>query len=299
MDNKIIVGIPRGLLYHKYETLWKVFFKELGCDVLISPETNLELFEKGTKLSEDEFCLSLKIYIGHVDYLKDKVDYVLVPKIISIDENIEVCDNFNMLYDIVNNIFDIDVISYTVDIKKRKTEELGFIKMGESLGFGKTLSSYAYKTAKKEQYKEDKIKYLVQEKKINRDKLKVLLVSNSYNSYDKTIGKAISKTLNDLKCDTIYNCINNPDITNNLYEDIPKACNKELLDTINEYKNSVNGIVLLSTYPCDLEILCNEIISRKIDIPLITILVSELPLNEKIKKELKNFIHIVRGDVYD
>ena len=26
-------------------------------------------------------CLSIKNYIGHVDYLKDKCDYILVPRI--------------------------------------------------------------------------------------------------------------------------------------------------------------------------------------------------------------------------
>ncbi len=27
---KVVIGIPRGMLYYRYETLWKTFFTELG-----------------------------------------------------------------------------------------------------------------------------------------------------------------------------------------------------------------------------------------------------------------------------
>ena len=82
MNSKIKIGIPRALLYYKYYTLWEHFFKELGLDILISPETNNEILQNGKKYTVDEACLSLKIYIGHVFYLIDKVDYILVPRIV-------------------------------------------------------------------------------------------------------------------------------------------------------------------------------------------------------------------------
>ena len=46
MDNKIKIGIPRGLYYYKYNILWKEFFKELGCDIIVSPETNFEILQQ-------------------------------------------------------------------------------------------------------------------------------------------------------------------------------------------------------------------------------------------------------------
>jgi predicted nucleotide-binding protein (sugar kinase/HSP70/actin superfamily) len=137
MDNKIKIGIPRGLYYYKYNILWKEFFKELGCDIIVSPETNFEILENGKKYSASEMCLSLKIYIGHVFYLKDKVDYVLVPRIVCEKINSESCTNFIALYDIINNTFDVNILNYNVDERKRKTEESAFIKMGEKLGFGR------------------------------------------------------------------------------------------------------------------------------------------------------------------
>ena len=50
MDNKIKIGIPRGLYYYKYNILWKAFFKELGCDIIVSPETNFEILENGKSI---------------------------------------------------------------------------------------------------------------------------------------------------------------------------------------------------------------------------------------------------------
>ena len=149
MDNKIKIGIPRGLYYYKYNILWKEFFKELGCDIIVSPETNFEILENGKKYSASEMCLSLKIYIGHVFYLKDKVDYVLVPRIVCEKINSESCTNFIALYDIINNTFDVNILNYNVDERKRKTEESAFIKMGEKLGFGKNYIESAYHKQKK------------------------------------------------------------------------------------------------------------------------------------------------------
>lgn len=82
MNYRIKIGIPRALLYYKYGDLWENFFNDLDCEIVHSPETNNEILEKGKKLSVDESCLSLKIYMGHVDYLIGKVDYILIPRIV-------------------------------------------------------------------------------------------------------------------------------------------------------------------------------------------------------------------------
>ena len=47
--------------------------------------------------------LSLKNYIGHVAYLKDKCDYVLVPRICNYGKGNRVCMKFNGIYDVVHN----------------------------------------------------------------------------------------------------------------------------------------------------------------------------------------------------
>lgn len=79
--NKIKIGIPKALLYYKYGELWTTFFEELDCDVIISPNTSKQILDMGIKLSVDEACMAMKIYMGHVHYLIDKCDYILVPRL--------------------------------------------------------------------------------------------------------------------------------------------------------------------------------------------------------------------------
>ena len=77
----VTVGIPRAMLYYRYEILWKNFFSALGVKCVISPQTNKEIIKEGTAVSIDEACLSTKIFIGHVKSLIGKCDYILIPRV--------------------------------------------------------------------------------------------------------------------------------------------------------------------------------------------------------------------------
>lgn len=304
MDNKITIGIPRSLLYYKYNTLWLTFFNELGIDTLVSPETNYEILENGKKNTVSEACLSLKIFIGHVNYLKDKVDYILVPRIVSLENEMKLCTNFSALYDIVKNTFKVNVISYNVDVDKGISEKDAFIKMGQELGFGKELILNAYKVSKKEEYKQRKINYLLQRKKLNRERTKVLLVSHSYNSNDNLVGKIITDNLKKYDVEVIYADIINPDNKEKLYKNISKRLywtyNQELLNSIEEYKDYVDGIVYLSTLPCGPDSLVNEMCIRKVNKKNITIYMDELSSTEMIQTRLESFIDIIKkDDIYE
>ena len=43
------IGIPKSLLYHRYNTLWESFFEYLDIDTITSPSTNKEILEEGIK----------------------------------------------------------------------------------------------------------------------------------------------------------------------------------------------------------------------------------------------------------
>lgn len=78
----VTIGVPRGLLYYYYGTLWTRFFNNLGAKVIISGDTTKLTLNRGDVL--DEVCMPLKIYFGHVAELCSKVDYLFVPRIVSI-----------------------------------------------------------------------------------------------------------------------------------------------------------------------------------------------------------------------
>lgn len=304
MRKRIKVGLPRALLYYKYDVLWKTFFKELGVDIVISPSTNKEILERGKKLSMDEACLSLKIYMGHVSYLMDKVDYILVPRIVSLEKHMKLCTNFSALYDIVRNTFDIKILNYNVDVDKKIYEEDSFIEMGKELGFNKPEILEAYNKSKKEEYKQNKIKYILEKKKLTSNKMKILLVSHSYNLNDNLVGDIIKEILKDLNVEIIMGDVINVDGDKNLYKNISPRLywtyNQELLNTILEFKQNVDGIILMSTFPCGPDSLVNEMCMRKINIPIINILIDELSSKEGMQTRIESFIDIIKKeDIYE
>ncbi|RLF35918.1 MAG: hypothetical protein DRM99_03765, partial [Thermoplasmata archaeon] len=48
---------------------WETFFEYLGLKVLLSPKTNKEIVKIGSELSDPEACFSIKVYLGHLNWL--------------------------------------------------------------------------------------------------------------------------------------------------------------------------------------------------------------------------------------
>ena len=297
--NQYIIGLPRALLYYRYHDLWKTFFEELGCKVVISEPSNQQILENGIKHSIDETCLSLKLYLGHVQSLKNRCDYVLVPRIICLKKHEKLCTNFNALYDIVHNTFPkIPLLNYNIDVSKKETEFFAFLKMGRELGFSYLDSIRSYQKAKKVEQKKRKRKIEQQEKQLNSNKTKILLVSHAYNLYDPLIGESIITYLKKQGIEVILADIYD---TKKLKEEAKMISrsnywtyNKELLGALTHYKNQVDGIILLSTFPCGPDSLTNEMCLRKVhNVPLIHLIIDELKAEAGILTRLESFLDII------
>ncbi len=99
------VGLPRALLYYKFEALWKVFFQELGAKVVVSPQTNSTIKKESIRYAPDEDCYSSKLYFGHVLALKDKVDYLFIPRFHSDHPTNVSCPKFLGIADVLRSMF--------------------------------------------------------------------------------------------------------------------------------------------------------------------------------------------------
>lgn len=98
------IGIPRALLYYYYYPFWKIFFEELGQEVIVSEPTSKKLINNGTKHSISEICVPIKVFIGHLlDLLDKKVDLIYVPRFVSIKKDITFCPKFLGLPDMVKH----------------------------------------------------------------------------------------------------------------------------------------------------------------------------------------------------
>lgn len=77
------IALPRASFLHEYLPFWISFFTHLGCEVSLSPNTNMEILEMGLCKLPTETCLPIKIAFGHVQWLLQKeVDFVFVPSVI-------------------------------------------------------------------------------------------------------------------------------------------------------------------------------------------------------------------------
>ena len=77
------VGIPRALLYYRYFPLWNTFFRELGAKVIVSRPSTRSVLEDGFNYADDDVCIPIKMIFGHVLDIKDKVDYLFIPRLLS------------------------------------------------------------------------------------------------------------------------------------------------------------------------------------------------------------------------
>lgn len=296
--NKITIGIPRALLYYKYADLWNAFFKNLGCDIILSPNTTKDILENGTKRSQDESCLAMKIYMGHIDYLIDKCDYVLVPRIKCLKKKEQVCTNFQALYDLTKNIFGDKILHYNVDVERGCTEEKAFLRMGKTLGFSKVKSLNAYNLAKMEETNISKEKIEKQKNVLaSKKKIKILLAGHPYNLYDKYIGGQIVEVLQNNAVDIIYSDIYEPLNIDEEMQSISKSnywtYNKELIASIAYYEPLVDGIILITSFPCGPDSLSNEMIVRNVHIPITNLILDETDANTGLITRLESFIDII------
>jgi predicted nucleotide-binding protein (sugar kinase/HSP70/actin superfamily) len=303
MADKTKIGIPRAMLYHKYGVFWQAFLPQLGFDVVVSPETNKEILKKGASLAIDESCLSLKIYLGHVDWLLPKVDYIFIPRIVSLKKNENLCTKFMALGDISRNTFKgIKIIEYTIDITKNRGELFAIFM--EFLKWEKNPIKIinAYFSAKNIEHlaKEKALKKQAEKIKDNNDKKPaVLLVSHPYTTYDVLLGKPIISFLESQGIDIIFADIapkkETMELSKKISRDLYWTYNKELIGAIEYYKDNIDGIIFLMVFPCGPDALVVNLCQHKLkNLPLSVITLDELEGDAGLKTRLESFADILK-----
>ena len=294
-----MIGIPRALFYYYDTDLILNFFKELGVNVIISNKTTKKTIELGSKYAQSEMCLALKNYIGHVYELKEKADYILIPRIDNYYTFNQTCTNFLAARDIVANIFDINVLDYNIDLNNSNTLKKGLYKIANKLNIESNRISKAYSIAyKKSKENRDKI---IRENlnKLQSKKKKVLIISHNYNIYDNLIGVPIINMLRKENIEIIYSdrfdinkCIK---VCENKYKDIYWKYSKEMIGAYEICKDKIDGIVLISTFPCGLDSLANELLISQLKLPYLNIIIDDINGDAGIETRVESFIDILKN----
>ncbi|MCL2571249.1 MAG: acyl-CoA dehydratase activase-related protein [Defluviitaleaceae bacterium] len=294
------IGIPRALQYFFYEDLWLNFFKNIGIETIVSPTTNKEIVKKGVANSIDEACFSSKIFIGHVEYLLDKCDMIFVPRIENSAVREEYCTRIFGLYDLVRNTFpDAKILNAEVNYLYRKRESNAFVKIGEALGKTKEESLEAYQNASSTAESIKAAKILKQEELLKGDGIKILIFSHAYNTYDACIGKEITDYFNKNDIKIAYaDLVDEKEaqaLTKEAYgKRVYWKVSAQLIGGIEKYRDSVDGIVLISTFPCGPDSIFNELLIRMIkDKPILSLVIDELDASAGIQTRLESFTDII------
>lgn len=95
------IGIPRALAYYAYFPFINTFFEKLGCEVVVSDVTTKKTMDMGIQDAITDACVPLKLFHGHVRNIKDAVDYVFIPRLVSINNEATFCPKFLGLPDML------------------------------------------------------------------------------------------------------------------------------------------------------------------------------------------------------
>ena len=92
------IGIPKALYYYYIEDIIR-FLKKLGIEIVMF-DTDKEIIKLGSEIANDEMCLSMKIFLGHVSKLQSICDYILIPNLNNYGTKNQMCPNFTSLYNL-------------------------------------------------------------------------------------------------------------------------------------------------------------------------------------------------------
>lgn len=296
--DKVIVGIPNGFFY-KYHNLWKYYLETLGIKVIFSKPTDREIIDLGMKYSNDEMCTSLKNFLGHIAYLQDKCDYVIIPRIDNYGTNNQMCTNFMAIYDLANNTFKKPILNFNINYNKNLDEKKGLIKIGLELGKSKEQCKQAYNIALIKNNKDLKKQYITEYNKLKKDNKKFLLMGHSYNIHDNVIGRPIVEFMKRAGFEVIYSDALPEEKTLNLSHNICKYLyfknNKESVGALELCKHKIDGVIMLSSFPCGPDSLVNELVIKRTELPILNLVIDDLSSFTGIETRLESFIDVINS----
>ena len=313
------VGIPRGLFYFKYYPLWRTFFEELGAEIVVSDNTTKKILDDGVKSCVDEACLPVKLFYGHVINLKDRVDFLFIPRFTSVSKGEYICPKFGGLPDMVRHSFKglPQIIDTEINLRKSGSNALeSVLQIGSYICDDRTAIKTAYKKAMdsynayKREIKEGRLPCdVLENKKIiqrvrNGRTLNIAVIGHVYNLYDRYINMDMINKLRkeDVNVLTIEMLDNN--IINEKSDTLPKkmfwnfgrkavGSALHILD-----RDDIDGIIYVMTFGCGVDSFVCDLIERKVrrdsNIPFIILTIDEHSGEAGMNTRLEAFIDMIR-----
>ncbi len=319
------VGILRNLLYYNYFPLWKTFFEELGIEVVVSSPTNKRILESGVKKAVDDACLPVKLTFGHALDLAGRVDYLFIPRLVSIESDAFTCPKLIGLPDMIRaNLNELPPLLDTCfDLKKGRS----FYRPFRELGRNFTRKSYLIKNA----FQKAEIRQREFEKTMERgltpgEALKVLegsvppapnnfhrspakglriaLIGHPYNLYDGYMNMGLIAKLRQGGCQVITAEMLPAEVLEKASsawrEDIFWTLSRRMMGAASHFFNSngVDGIISCISFECGpnslLQVLIEEEAKKHRETPYMSLILDEHTGEAGIITRIEAFLDMVR-----
>lgn len=323
------VGIPRALSYYRYFPMWKTLLEYMGAEVVVSSPTGKRLLENGIMRCVDDICVPVKLYYGHALDLKDKVDYLFVQRLITI-ENGEydsyTCPKLIGLPDMIRSSLPElpPVLEFSVDVKRYPLERT-VKKLAKALPTRKTRPTKALEEALRVQHKyEDRLlEGMLPEDALDsvlrpgsngngkhREKgtggagdVNIAIIGHEYLVHDPYISHNLPEKLEELGANLFYSSQVPERVINGelaKYPDISWSFEKELLGSASYFLGceDIHGVLLVICFACGPDSIIGEIISREVlseeSPPLMSLVLDEHTGEAGVATRIEAFIDMIR-----
>ncbi|MBN2465494.1 hypothetical protein JXD38_07720 [candidate division WOR-3 bacterium] len=310
------IGVCRALhAYHHY-AFWRTFFLELGWETVLSPTTNREAIEHGVRLSPSELCLPAKAFLGHVAILKDKVDAILLPRIVCSvlrKDYFFGCPKALALPDLTRAVFDsLPMVVEPVLDQRIQTDEQawcaavsGAVPQTDARRAFRCASAAAQATTQKTRQQGSPLHMFGRDangRAAPESAVRVGVVGHSYLLYDSGLSLDILDKVRDAGGQPVVIFPSDAEVTRETQEDDALnwyyeiellAAARRLLE-----HEAVDGMLLVASFACGTGAVTNEIIHRaavhKHRVPTILLLLDEHTGEAGLVTRIESFVDVLR-----
>ncbi|GAB6139021.1 acyl-CoA dehydratase activase-related protein [Halanaerobaculum tunisiense] len=262
------IGIPQALLYHNYGPAWEKFFAELDCKVVKSNKSTKKIVDAGVKLANDEACLPVKLFLGHVEYLKERSDYIFIPRVVSVDSQEYLCPKFMGLPDMVRySVEELPPLLHpTVNLRRSK---LNLVKPVLKLGTRLNKSYWQVLKATWQGWQALRDHYQQLRAKSQQADYKIAILGHEYIIHDSHISMGLVDQLEEMGLNVVTADML-PDSAieeglSYLSKDMFWSLSKRMLGAAYHFffREDIDGIIQLTAFGCGPDSLVGEMIERE------------------------------------
>ena len=328
MEEKGCIGIPRALMFYRYFPLWNTFFQRLGWRVMVSegvkPKEKIIYFE--------DSCLPMKLLVTHAAQLKDSVDHLFIPRLVSLHPTYIMCPKFRGAPDIVRLATEgkVSILDETVDLRRGGIPLLrAFLNIGEKLGATTHESRRAFREAQRSfsRFQEDwgnRINRLSTRQLFEEDiptpsppevgspaggigmgsSFRIAFIGHPYNLLDVDINKDLLALAKSLEMEIVTSdSLSEKEINRevcDLSKEIYWSSGREIVGSLFHFlSGGVDGVVFLTSFKCGIDALLQEFIKRRLkvrggpSVPLLILSFDEHTGREGLITRLEAFRDVV------